>query len=361
MMSMQRLLQHFLFWMIYLCITLFTELYLSSSFQRHPDFSLVLQASAVHGMLLLVKMAGTYYLLYSWIPRLLLSRNRVAQVLECLLIFALLLIVYRFIIHFIAWPLIYHEVPAQLNAGGNIARFFYSLIDLMEVAAVATAIKLYRLRMAAAKRERELIQEKLRAEIQQLKAQINPHFLFNSLNIIFALSRQQSTETESAVMRLSQILRFMLYESEKKLTTIGQELKIIEDFIALQEIRFGEKVKVIRTTDIDNPAGSIAPLLIFPLIENAFKHGVGPEGQVSEIHFTVKLNMGIIHVQVSNRIWQNSMRNENQEGIGLVNVKRQIELLYKDFQFQYEAKNEIFNVFLRIDTQSYAGAELFDH
>lgn len=360
-MNYKRILRHLSFWTVYLAVTLFTSLYLSASFQQHPSLELLGMQVKVMAMILCLKVAAVYYLLYAWIPALQRTGFTLRRVAEVVLAFALLLVMYRLLMHYVVWPYITGESPGPIPFSGQVARVFYSLFDLAEVAAVAVAIKLYRLRVEALRRERELIREKLHSEILHLKAQINPHFLFNSLNTIFSLSRQQSAQTSEAVMQLSQILRFMLYESEKKLTTIGQEMKIISDYIALQRMRFGSKVQVVQSVDIDNPSGPLAPLLLFPLVENAFKHGVGTEGENSEIILSVTLHMGILKVQVRNGVSPESVPRKGEAGIGLASVRRQLELLYRDFEFRHGAASGVFTVDLQIDTQTYAGTELFDH
>lgn len=351
---------HLLFWLVYIAVSLFTELYLSSSFQNHPGWIWVEKALLLQMLLLVPKGGAVYYLIYSLLPRWLKGGNKALQVMEVMLVFILLIILYRFIIQVIAWRVVYDEVPRPGGITLFMARVSYSLLDILQVAGVATAIKLFRLRIAAVKREKELVQQKLRSELLHLKAQLNPHFLFNSLNSIFALSRQQSTQTPEAVMKLSQILRYVLYEAEKKLTSLDAELKIIDDYTELQQIRFGGKVKIDRVTDVDEPQGEIAPLLILPLVENAFKHGVGPEGEDSRILISVKLNKGVLNVRVQNAIWRESVPSRENEGIGLANVQRQAELLYRVQSLSHSAEGGVFTVDLRIDTSSYAGTELLD-
>jgi sensor histidine kinase YesM len=357
---LRRILMHLLFWLVYIAVSLFTELYLSSSFQQHPGWVWVEKALLMQMLLLIPKLGAVYYLVYFLLPRWLKGGNKALQILEVILVFVLLIAMYRFIIQVIGWRMVYHEVPDATTGLSFVARIFYSLLDILEVAGVATAIKLFRLRIAAVKREKELVQEKLRSELLHLKAQLNPHFLFNSLNSIFALSRQQSTQTPEAVMKLSQILRYVLYEAEKKLSSLGSEMKIIDDYVELQQLRFGGRVQIVRKTEVENASAPLAPLLILPLVENAFKHGVGPVGEESEILISIIQKKEILKVKVRNAIWRESIPSRENEGIGLANVQRQVELLYRIHSLDYQEAGGFFTVDLQLDTSSYAGTELLD-
>ena len=115
------------------------------------------------------------------------------------------------------------------------------------------------------------MRKKLETELQFLKSQTNPHFLFNTLNNIYALARKKSDSTADAVMKLSKLLRFMLYESQKKFISITDEIQVLDDFIELEKIRYGEKLQLIFNKSIDNESHPIAPLILLPFVENAFK------------------------------------------------------------------------------------------
>src|SRR5690606_31856629 len=167
----------------------------------------------------------------------------------------------------------FREPAPQLTRLQHTARYFYSGLDLLQVTGIAAAIKLFRLRIVAVTGEKRLIQERLQSEMQHLRAQINPHFLFNTLNSIYALARVQSAAAPDAVLRLSHILRYMLYATEQRSIPLAEELKITMDYIELQQVRFGDKVQVRTDQQIDNPEASVTPQILLPLVENAFKHG----------------------------------------------------------------------------------------
>jgi LytS/YehU family sensor histidine kinase len=257
----------------------------------------------------------------------------------------------------VIWKHVYHETQ-QVPPVQIIARFFYSLLDLLQVVAIAAAIKLFRLRIDALKNEKILVQEKLQSEMLHLKSQINPHFLFNSLNSIYSLTRSRSDVAPETVMRLSKILRYMLYETASKTASIEDELKIIDDYIELQKLRFSSTIIVKSTKSIDSNSSQIAPLLLLPLIENAFKHS--SSNGVSQIDFKIELVKNQLSVRIKNPVGAPSVKLNGEEGIGLQNIQRQLELLYRDYSFHHSIEENIFVADLQINLSSYAGYELFD-
>lgn len=149
----------------------------------------------------------------------------------------------------------------------------YSLFIFAFPCGIAIAIKLVRVNIRQKEVNQQLLQNKLEAEINLLKAQLNPHFLFNTLNNIYGLALKKSDETAPIVSKLAQLMRFMLYESERKSIPISSEIKIIEDYIELESLRYNDKLEVTMIKAIDDDTIQITPLLFLPLIENAFKHG----------------------------------------------------------------------------------------
>ncbi|TND10183.1 MAG: putative signal transduction histidine kinase [Bacteroidetes bacterium] len=356
----KRILLHLAFWLIYFCIVLYNDLFLSASFLANPSWPWASKAILAQSLLLLIKIATVYYTLYLLIPHWMKARSKIVPVLETLALCIVALVLYRLMIQVVIWKWIYNS-EAALNNLSFVARAFHSLLDILQVAGVAAAIKLLRLRLAAAQKEKALVREKLSSEILHLKSQVNPHFLFNSLNSVFALSRMQSEKTPDLVMRLSNILRYMLYQSEKEFSTIGEEVKIIRDYIELQQLRFGDRVTVKTEINIDEPAAQITPLLLLPLVENAFKHGVGGVAGNTEISIRIAFRDGRLVMQTGNAVSAENTPETGETGIGLSNIRRQLELLYKDYTFTAEKKEQVFSVNLHINIKSYAGTELYHH
>jgi two-component system, LytTR family, sensor kinase len=357
----RRILLHLLFWVLYFSVNLFNEIFLSSSFSTHLSTESLLLSIQAQLLILSVKIPAVYYTLYSLIPRWLRAQKKIKLFAEALIVLFLFLLLYRAIVQLVIWSLVYKEDPGVLTGLELAARFLYSLLDLLQVIGIAAAIKLFLLRMNAIKNEKMLMQEKLQSEMLHLKSQINPHFLFNTLNSIYALARSNSNSTPDAVMRLSKILRYMLYETGKSNTTIEDELKIIDDYVQLQQLRFSKRISVRIEKDIDDAHTTVATLLILPLIENAFKHGANNTTENAEIFLKIKLMQGQLHICVINPIAEPSVREIETEGIGLANISRQLQLLYGKYTFSYKESGNNFIVDLQIDLKSYAGNELFDN
>lgn len=175
--------------------------------------------------------------------------------------------------------------------------------------------------------QHDLENQRLSAELAFLKSQINPHFLFNSLNSIYSLAYQRSETTPEAILKLSEIMRYMLYECNDNKVDLNKELQYLHNYIDLQKIRFGNKAfidfKVIgAVTD-----QQIVPLLLIAFIENAFKHGVAND-VTSPIKLLINLDERNLHFYIQNK--KHTHNRDAMGGIGLNNVQRRLNLLYPE-------------------------------
>jgi two-component system, LytTR family, sensor kinase len=195
--------------------------------------------------------------------------------------------------------------------------------------------------------------EKQEAELNYLKSQTNPHFLFNTLNNIYSLARDKSDLTPESILRLSKILRFMLYETGGEYIAIEQELKIMTDYIALEKLRYDESLRVNFNHDLEDMKQSIPPLLLIPLVENAFKHGVSETRNrpFVDVHLSVK-NRQLVFV-VRNSAESFSSDGRVKENIGLANLRRQLELLYADYNLSLQHHETVFTATLKINLGSH--------
>jgi len=162
-----------------------------------------------------------------------------------------------------------------------------------------------------------------------LRSQISPHFMFNVLNSLAAMARKKSEHIEEAIINLSQLMRYMLYESSIEKTTLGEELDYLNNYIDLQRLRFGTLVSIViekGSSDLQLP---IEPMLLIPFVENAFKHGVGMVNQ-PEIFITISTPGQSIDFRVRNKVGDVLQEKDHTPGIGLQNVKRRLELLYQN-------------------------------
>ena len=173
--------------------------------------------------------------------------------------------------------------------------------------------------------KKNLEKEKLEAELAFLKSQINPHFLFNSLNNIYSLAYQRSDKTPEAVLKLSEIMRYMLQESNEEKVDLGKELRYLDNYIELQKLRFKNEAYVQMDIQGDSSGKKIAPLILIAFVENAFKHGIASD-PASPIKIAIKISEGNLHFTVLNK--KSPHNKDLTSGIGLNNVKRRLDLLY---------------------------------
>jgi len=201
--------------------------------------------------------------------------------------------------------------------------------------------------------EQRLRIEKQEAELNYLRSQTNPHFLFNTLNNIYSLSRDKSDLAPESIMRLSKILRFTLYEASGDFIAIEQELKIISDYIALEKLRYDESLRVNFNYNVEDMKQAIPPLLLIPLVENAFKHGVSEtrNGPFVDIHLAIKNRQLLLIIKNSADI-SDEERNV-KENIGLSNLKRQLALLYTDYDLSVRQEGSVFTATLKINLASH--------
>ena len=189
--------------------------------------------------------------------------------------------------------------------------------------------------------------EKLLSELAFLKSQINPHFLFNSLNNIYSLAYQKAEKTPEAILKLSEIMRYMLYESNVDKVALSDEIRYLENYIELQKLRFKDNIH-IKFEIRGEPVGlKITPLILISFVENAFKHGIATDIEVP-ISISLKLSKDKLYFQVINK--KSEMNKDITGGIGLPNVKRRLELLYKDrYSLNIDDKNDIYRCELNLN------------
>ena len=201
---------------------------------------------------------------------------------------------------------------------------------------------------------KNLLIEKQQAELNYLKSQTNPHFLFNTLNNIYSLARDKSDLAPESVLRLSKILRFMLYETSGAYIAIEQELKIISDYIALEKLRYDDSLLVNFNYDIEDMKQALPPLLLIPLVENAFKHGVSETRHSPFVNIHISVRQQQLLLEVKNSVEAMAEEKDIKENIGLSNLRRQLELLYKDFNLSVQKGESVFTAILKINLKSHA-------
>jgi len=195
----------------------------------------------------------------------------------------------------------------------------------------------------------ELAKEKTDADLKALTNQLNPHFLFNSLNVIYSLVINKRQESSEAILKLSDILRYVIYDSSSPFVGLNNEIEMIRNYIVLQQYRMNEGSKITFSFEGEPGELKIAPMLLLPLVENGFKHGI--KGDVKDTFLDIQLTMknnGISFIVTNNKVKEEG-KIRDAGGIGLQNIQNRLNLIYaEDHSFQIEDKEGLFRVTLVI-------------
>ncbi len=199
------------------------------------------------------------------------------------------------------------------------------------------------------KSEKEKLQKEI--ELNYLKQQVNPHFLFNSLNSIYALSRQQSPETPEVVMQLSELMRYQLESAKKDMVLLKEELEFIENYLLLEEKRLSNRCNIEFVIEGQVLDFTIAPMLLIPFVENAVKHGALSTNNQSTIDVTTTITGTTLNFCVVNSKPSLTVAFK-RKGTGLENVKRRLQLLYPNHVLDVEDGEKKYHVNLAIDLKA---------
>ena len=196
---------------------------------------------------------------------------------------------------------------------------------------------------------RETVNENLKTELSLLRSQVSPHFMFNVLNNMVALSRKQSELLEPSLIKLSSLMRYMLYETGEQKVSLEKETEYLQSYIDLQKQRFGKKLSVNFNVLPADASYDIEPMLLIPFVENAFKHGTGMI-EHAQIDIILSAEHNILKFTVRNKFDAASGEiKDSASGIGLANVSRRLELLYAHkHELMISRDNDTFNVLLKI-------------
>lgn len=339
-----RLLSHLLFWV-------FSLGFLSTFFGRiGGDYSFSFRFAS---MLLPVVIGTTYFINYTLIPGYLLTRR-----------YGKFLLYFVYTLIFSVWAELLvltftFSALAQYkyqNLGPVAGDFLFQLVGLYIIVLFGVALKVLKLWMRAERARAELKNASLEAELklkeaelQLLKGQIHPHFLFNTLNNLYGLALEKSEVVPDSIIRLSELLDFLLYRSNRPLVPLEDEIKLIGDYIALEKLRFEDRMKLqldVKTT----PSFHIAPFLLFPFVENAIKHGFSQNEQELSLFISIVTEDSQLLFTVKNSCATESAPAGLGGGVGLSNVKKRLQLLYpRRHKLNIEKTDAWFMVSLNLD------------
>jgi two-component system, LytTR family, sensor kinase len=220
------------------------------------------------------------------------------------------------------------------------------IVPVIQVFAVSTVFKLLIDQIEIALNKKILVEEKTNAELNYLRSQVNPHFLFNTLNNIAALIHIDADKAEQAVIKLSKIMRAMLANEKNRKITLEEELDLINSYIDLQKIRLNEDTHLDYKIEGDPRLLSIEPLILINFIENVFKHGLSDEKSVIRIHIKIENDKLILITE--NKIATG--KKDDVSGIGLANVKKRLEIVYPgSYKLAISSQEKMYKVELEIN------------
>ncbi|WP_285056580.1 sensor histidine kinase [Pedobacter ginsengisoli] len=314
----------------------------------------------VIAMLLPVHMAYFYAISYWVLPNFFFRRQYVITGFAMILCVLGATVVYRLNEILISDPFIYHYYKKNdpgfswSKLEGSIWEQLRRPVDLVNAAERSNVIVWLGVALQFVKLWYERRQAALQAELNFLKSQIHPHFLFNTLNNLYSLSLNESKQAPGVIMELSHILRYMLYECKADLVPLVRDIEILQDYISLEKIRYEERLDL--NINITGALGElkVAPLLLLPLVENAFKHGASETVEGAWINIDLAVSGHQLKFKVSNGKPEIQPADERPDKIGLANIRKRLELLYPGkYHFEVWNEKEVFIAELDLDMQAH--------
>lgn len=312
--SKYRVWRHVAFWAVYTLIVAFTWQNVGKSFQQNLFNGL---------MWLPVRMLYCYPLMYWVLPQFLL-KGKYTQ-------FAFIILLWAgagFILNYLFRAYIFIPFQEQFYSG-SINRNPWeanSFLALTTTAGVTSVIILFKHWMRSQQERMQAEKEKVISELQLLKAQVHPHFLFNTLNNIYSFSLENSSKTPEMILKLSSLLSYMLYDCKAEEVSLEKEIEVMKNYIDLEKERYDNKIDISVNIEGDVKDKFIAPLLMLPFLENAFKHGTSEQMDKIWLSMDISVHKFTLRCKIANS--KNECVPINEMGIGIQNVKKRLRFLY---------------------------------
>lgn len=360
-----RLRRHLLFWF---CMWAYIALTHAANplgkeeiaYFRNPVYTL---SEAV--LIVVAQFPVVYIMLYFILPKFILKKKYITAFFAILLLWFCGGIMNLYLFRDVQPAILSVIVPGQflVNTQRSEAVSFFMAVmfqskGVLLFSSIAFVIKFAKYWYLKEKRNMQLQKENTESQIRLLTAQVHPHFLFNTLNNIYSQTQKESPKGSKMIMGLSDLLRYILYEGQKPLVPLKQELLMITEYINLEKIRYGNKLDVHVLTPDKTDDIFIAPLLLLPFIENCFKHGACNMLENPWINLTVELKDTTLLMKLMNGKARVSENGHSKTGIGISNVRRRLELLYKEkFDLQIREDEEVFVVDLHVELTKFKNKE----
>lgn len=345
----KRTFLHVLFWLAVL--TILTVIYGAGM----PGYWLTI---GIVGMFLPIHIGYFYLIAYVIIPRFFDRKQYLAFAAYLVLIVVGATVAFRLLEILVADPIIYnavretdptfvwHKLDGTFRQQFSKPSYLISAFEQTNIFVwIALSVKFFKMwydrRQAA-----------MEAELNFLKGQLHPHFLFNTLNNLYALTLKQSPQSPGVVMGLAEILRYMLYEANTEIVQLERDMSILKSYIELEKIRYEERLDIHFSVNGLSPEQTIAPLLILPLVENAFKHGASEQIGQAWINMDLRVKGNALKFKISNSKPETPHRDDRPHhvSIGLANVRKRLEILYPSaHHLKIMDEEDVFAVILEID------------
>lgn len=310
-------------------------------FAASPDRPLMDAYEYLRFLVLPLSFMVVFYINYFFLINRLLTRHRIASYIAVnILLIAVMMTLVHLLFRYVLPPDIMHRPPRARPFVDTVMFFMRNALMYILVAGASVAIRMTGGWYKAEAARKELEHRRSEAELQNLRSQLNPHFLFNTLNNIYSLIQIDSLRAQTAVHDLSHLLRYVLYDSSRPIVPLNDEISFLKEYVDLMRLRLPRHVRV----DVVFPERSgvmVAPLLFIPLVENAFKHGVSYE-EPSFVRIRIAVDDDSVMCETCNSFFPKSGAvDRSGSGIGLANLSRRLEMLYPgNYSFGYGPDGE---------------------
>ncbi|SFW37978.1 sensor histidine kinase [Cellulophaga fucicola] len=334
---------HIIFWCIYF---IFNSLRYSNI---HQDFMLSFHMNLIGFP---IHMAIAYFNVYYLMPKFVFKKKYFSYTISVIATLLVMLLVKYYATYYFIGPNVWPEGPEELE-GLTLNYATTMMVGELYVSSFVAAIKLTIDWLKEHSKLHELEKRQLSTELRFLRSQVSPHFFFNTLNNVYSLTLEKSDRAPEVILKLSELMRYLLYATKKNKQDLKSELDCIQNYLDLERLRFDESLNINFSISGDLENKRISPMLLIPVIENCFKHGASKNIGDMIIDIDVQVSEDFLHFKVSNTIPVHSPESLipiRSGGIGLSNLKKRLELGYKkeDYHLSIYEKEKMFNVILKL-------------
>ena len=336
------LIYHFVFWTLY-----FTFNWLRWG-SLYNDYIYSLKTNLIEFPIHII---GAYFNILVLIPRMIPKKigQYILVFLSSLLVLALIKIG---VTYSLITTKIYIEAGVEDGLAVTINYIITAFIGEFYVVGTASAIPIMINWVRARTKTKELEKIYLETELDFLKSQIQPHFFFNTLNNLYSLTLDKSDKAPETVLKLSELMSYVIYDANQKLVPVVNEVKHIQNYLDLEKLRYGDRLNVELSISGDIDDKKIPPVMLLPFIENSFKHGVKIDDSIIPIWITINAQEGYLYFSTENKkpayFEENGLEN-HKHGIGLQNTLRRLKLVFgENYQFEIDDGGENYKITLKI-------------